>query len=34
METFMDEVFIDSKKDEGTVITLTKVIRKRKSKMI
>ena len=34
METFMDEVFIDSKKDEGTVITLTKVIRKRKSKLI
>ncbi len=34
METFMDEVFIDSKKDDGTVITLTKVIRKRKSKMI
>lgn len=31
METFMDEVFIDSKKDEGTTITLTKKIRKRKS---
>ncbi len=31
METFMDEVFIDSKKDEGTIITLTKKIRKKKS---
>lgn len=31
METFMDEVFIDSKKDEGTIITLTKRIRKKKS---
>ena len=31
MESFMDEVFIDSKKDEGTIITLTKKIRKRKS---
>lgn len=34
METFMDEVFIDSKKDEGTIITLTKRIRKKKSKKI
>ncbi len=31
METFMDEVFIDSKKDEGTIITLIKRIKKRKS---
>ena len=31
METFMDEVFIDSKKDKGTTITLTKKIRKKKS---
>ena len=29
METFMDEVFIDSKKDKGTTITLTKKIRKK-----
>ena len=34
METFMDEVFIDSKKDEGTIITLTKRIRKKKSKIV
>lgn len=34
METFMDEVFIDSKKDEGTVITLMKVIRKKKRKLV
>ena len=32
METFMDEVFIDSKKDEGTIITLTKKLKKKKSK--
>ena len=31
METFMDEVFIDSKKDEGTIITLTKKLKKKKS---
>ena len=31
METFMDEIIIDSKKDEGTTITMTKNIRKRKS---
>lgn len=34
METFMDEVFIDSKKAQGTVITLTKSIRKKKSKIM
>ena len=34
METFMDEVFIDSKKDEGTIITLVKQIRKKKSKAV
>lgn len=34
METFMDEVFIDSKKDEGTKVTLTKIIRKKKSKLV
>lgn len=34
METFMDEVFIDSKKDEGTIITLIKEIRKKKSKSV
>ena len=31
MESFMDEVIIDSVVDEGTTITLTKTIRKRKS---
>ncbi len=31
MESFMDEVIIDSKVNEGTTITLTKTIRKRKS---
>ncbi len=34
METFMDEVFIDSKKNEGTVITLTKRLKKQKSNNI
>lgn len=34
METFMDEVLIDSKKDEGTKITLTKKLKKKKSKMV
>ena len=32
METFMDEILIDSNKDEGTKITLTKKIKKKKSK--
>ena len=31
MESFMDEVIIDSKINEGTTITLTKIIRKKKS---
>ncbi len=31
MESFMDEVIIDSKINEGTIITLTKTIKKRKS---
>lgn len=31
MESFMDEVIIDSKVNEGTKITLTKTIRKKKS---
>lgn len=31
MESFMDEVIIDSKLNEGTTITLTKIIRKKKS---
>lgn len=31
METFMDEIEIDSNKENGTVITLTKKIKKRKS---
>lgn len=31
MESFMDEVIIDSKLNEGTIITLTKTIRKKKS---
>ena len=31
METFMDEILIDSNKDEGTKITLTKKIKKKKS---
>lgn len=34
METFMDEIFIDSKKNEGTVITLKKQIRNKKSKNV
>ena len=31
MESFMDEVIIDSKLNEGTIINLTKTIRKKKS---
>lgn len=31
METFMDEIVIDSTKDEGTCITLKKKIKKKKS---
>lgn len=31
MESFMDEVIVDSKVNEGTIITLNKKIRKRKS---
>lgn len=31
METFMDEIIIDSIKDQGTSITLTKSLKKRKS---
>ena len=31
METFMDEIEIDSSKETGTVITLTKRIKKKKS---
>ena len=31
MESFMDEVIVDSKIDDGTVITMTKIIKKRKS---
>lgn len=31
METFMDEIEIDSNKENGTVITLTKRIKKKKS---
>lgn len=31
METFMDEIEIDSSKENGTVITLTKKIKKKKS---
>lgn len=34
METFMDEILIDSNKDEGTKITLTKKIKKKKSKVM
>lgn len=34
METFMDEVLIDSIKYEGTKITLTKRLKKKKSKMV
>lgn len=34
METFMDEVVIDSFKNEGTKITLTKKIKKKKSKLV
>lgn len=31
MESFMDEVIVDSKKDEGTKITLIKTLKSRKS---
>ena len=34
METFMDEVLIDSSKDEGTKVTLTRRIKKKKSKLV
>lgn len=34
METFMDEILIDSVKNEGTKITLIKKIKKKKSKVI
>ena len=34
METFMDEILIDSNRDEGTRITLTKKIKKKKSKVM
>ena len=32
METFMDEILIDSNKDKGTKITLIRKIKKKKSK--
>lgn len=31
MENFMDEILIDSSKDNGTIITMTKKIKKKKS---
>jgi len=31
MENFMDEILIDSNKEKGTIVTLTKKIKKRKS---
>src|SRR5574344_32238 len=34
METFMDEVLIDSAKNEGTKITLTRKIKKKKSPVV
>ena len=34
METFMDEVFIDSRLNEGTTITLTKVIKNKRSNAV
>lgn len=34
METFMDEILIDSVKNEGTKITLIKKLKKKKSKVI
>lgn len=34
METFMDEILIDSVKNQGTKITLIKKIKKKKSKVI
>ncbi|CDC77678.1 anti-sigma F factor [Clostridium sp. CAG:465] len=34
METFMDEVLIDSSKNEGTKVTLTRRIKKKKSKVV
>lgn len=34
METFMDEIVIDSKKGNGTKITLTKKIKKKRSKVV
>lgn len=34
METFMDEILIDSSKDKGTKITLTRKLKKKKSKIV
>lgn len=34
METFMDEILIDSSKDKGTKITLTRKLKKKKSKSV
>lgn len=34
MESFMDEIVIDSTKDNGTMITLTKKIKKKKSTVL
>ena len=34
METFMDEILIDSVKNEGTKITLIKKLKKKKSKVV
>ncbi len=34
MQTFMDEILIDSKKDIGTKITLIKKLKKKKSKLV
>lgn len=34
METFMDEILIDSSKDKGTKITLTRKLKKKKSKVV
>lgn len=31
MENFMDEIIVDSKKDEGTIITLTKKLKRKSS---
>lgn len=34
METFMDEILVDSNRDKGTKVTLTRKLKKKKSKVV